>query len=173
MASAWPSSASFSRIQSYTSVSIPRRVDDGRHEVRPFSLVQSVTYHGMSPGRSSCVAETLTTLPVISAHSSVSSRSEAEHAGPPPTLAMTPAQDSGSRELDLDEADEVVDVEQVAHLLAAAAEADVGERPPEHVREHPVRHDALVDLAHLPRAGDDAAPIDDGAKAEGRARTPG
>ena len=59
-------------------------------------------------------------------------------------------------------------MEQVPHLLSAPAEADVGELPPEHVREHPVRHDALVDLAHLPWARHDPAPIDDSSQVEGR-----
>ena len=59
-------------------------------------------------------------------------------------------------------------MEEVSHLLSASAEADVRERPPKHVGEHPVRHDALVDLAHLPRACDDTAAIDDGPKAERR-----
>src|SRR3712207_7535408 len=31
----------------------------------------------------------------------------------------------------------------------------------EDVGEHPVREDALVDLAHLPRTGDDAEAVDD------------
>ena len=55
---------------------------------------------------------------------------------------------------------EVVDVQQVAHLLAAAAVADVGQRPLLHVREQPVREHALVDLAHLPRPGDHAEAVD-------------
>ena len=52
-------------------------------------------------------------------------------------------------------------MQQVADLLAVAAEADVGERPAEAVREHPVGEDALVDLPHLPRPRDHAAAVDD------------
>ncbi len=55
---------------------------------------------------------------MISAHSAVVSRSERLHSRPPPTLTVTPSQRSGSLELVVDQVDEVVDVEQVAHLLA-------------------------------------------------------
>ena len=44
----------------------------------------------------------------------------------------------GTSQLLLDQLDQVVDVQQVAHLLAGAAEADVAQRPPEVVGEHPV-----------------------------------
>ena len=72
----------------------------------------------------------------------------------------------GVGELVEDEVTEVVDVEHVAHLLARAAVADVAQRAARVVREQPVREDALVDLAHLPRAGDHAAAIDHGPDAE-------
>ncbi len=72
----------------------------------------------------------------------------------------------GIEQLALDQVDQVLDVEQVAHLLALAAEADVAERVAEVVGEHPVREDALVDLAHLPRPGDDAAAVDHRGHAE-------
>jgi hypothetical protein len=72
------------------------------------------------------------------------------------------------RELQVDQVDGVVDVQDVANLLAAAAEADVLERPPEVVREQPVGEDALVDLAHLPRAGDHAEAVHDRREAERR-----
>ena len=58
-------------------------------------------------------------------------------------------------------------MQQVAHLLALAAEADVLERVAEVVGEHPVGEDALVDLAHLPGAGDHPAAVDDRLQAEG------
>jgi hypothetical protein len=38
----------------------------------------------------------------------------------------------------LDEFEQIVDVEHIAHLLARAAVSDVGELAPEVVREHPV-----------------------------------
>ena len=47
---------------------------------------------------------------------------------PAADVDAAPAQCSGSRELLLDQVDEVVDVQQVAHLLARAAVADVGQR---------------------------------------------
>ena len=62
-------------------------------------------------------------------------------------------------------------MEQVAHLLAGAAEADVAERAAEVVAEQPVGEDALVDLAHLPGPGDHAAAVDDRAQPERRRRT--
>src|SRR5205085_8115904 len=58
---------------------------------------------------------------------------------------------------------------EVAHLLAPPTPADVGELAPEVVPAHPEGEDALVDLAHLPRAGDDAAAVDDEAQAIHRA----
>ena len=66
----------------------------------------------------------------------------------------------GVEQLALDEVDEVLDVEQVADLLALAAEPDVGERAPEMVGQEPVGEDALVDLAHLPGPGEHAAAVD-------------
>ena len=51
--------------------------------------------------------------------------------------------------------------------LPRAAVADVGERAAEEVAEQPPGEDALVDLAHLPGAGDHAAAVDHRAQAEG------
>src|SRR3954447_8337614 len=65
-------------------------------------------------------------------------------------------------ELDLDQVHNILDVDQVTDLLAGTAVPDVGERPPEVVAEHPMRENALVDLAHLPRACDDAEAVDHG-----------
>ena len=53
---------------------------------------------------------------------------QAEPSRPPPTLTVAPAQRSGSASWLDDEVDEVVDVQHVAHLLARAAVADVGQR---------------------------------------------
>ena len=75
-------------------------------------------------------------------------------------MTVRPSQASRVEQLALDQVDQVLDVEQVADLLALAAEADVGERVAEVVGEHPVGEDALVDLAHLPGAGDHAAAVD-------------
>jgi hypothetical protein len=61
--------------------------------------------------------------------------------------------------LPLDQVDEILDVQQIAHLAPAATEPDVAQRAAEMVGEHPVGEDALVDLAHLPRARDHAAAI--------------
>ena len=78
----------------------------------------------------------------------------------------------GVEQLALDQVDQVLDVEQVADLLALAAEADVAERAAEVVGEHPVGEDALVDLAHLPGPGDHAAAVDHRRHARGRRGTP-
>jgi hypothetical protein len=65
-------------------------------------------------------------------------------------------------ELLLDQFEQIVHVQQVAHLLARAAISHVCERSPEVVGEQPVAEHALVGLAHLPRAGDNAAAEDRG-----------
>ena len=109
-----------------------------------------------------------TSLPVSSRQIAVVSSSERLHSRPPPTLTVRPSQLAGVEQLALDQVDQVLDVEQVAHLLALAAEADVGERVAEVVGEHPVGEDALVDLAHLPGAGDHAAAVDHRRHAEPR-----
>src|SRR5436305_2691403 len=66
----------------------------------------------------------------------------------------------GLEQLALDQVNQVLDVKEVAHLLALPTDADVAERVAEAVGEHPVGEDPLVDLAHLPGAGDDAAAVD-------------
>src|SRR3954454_16966648 len=53
--------------------------------------------------------------------------------GTAPTLRLA--------QLLVDQVDQVVDVEEIAHLLAGAAVADVGERPPELVAEQPTGED--------------------------------
>ena len=55
----------------------------------------------------------------------------------------------------------IVDVEEVANLLAGAAEADVLQPAIETVGGNPERHDSLVCFRHLPRARKQAATIDD------------
>ena len=47
------------------------------------------------------------------------SSSERLHSRPPPTFTVAPSQRSGSQQLALDQVDQVVDVQEVAHLLAA------------------------------------------------------
>src|SRR5215218_8903681 len=74
----------------------------------------------------------------------------------------------GTEELVLDEVDQVVHVEEVAHLLAGTAVSDVAELAPEVVAEQPVGEDPLVDPAHLPGAGDHAAAVDHRRQAECR-----
>jgi hypothetical protein len=73
----------------------------------------------------------------------------------------------GVSQLHLDQVDQVVDVDHVANLLALAAVADVRQRPLQVVAQHPMREDALVDLAHLPGPRDHAAAIDHRAHPEG------
>ncbi len=58
-----------------------------------------------------------------------------------------------------DELEEVVDVEHVAYLFAGAAVADVFEGTTEEVAGGPEHDDALVDFAHLPGSGEDAAAV--------------
>ena len=48
-----------------------------------------------------------------------------------------------------------------------AAEANIAQRAGRSMPGHPERHDALVDLAHLPGAGQDAAAVDDRAHSIG------
>ena len=69
-----------------------------------------------------------------------------------PTLRIT--------ELAIDQLDQILDVEEIADLLARSAKPDVAERTAEMVGEHPVGEHALIDLPHLPRTGDDAAAVD-------------
>ena len=82
-------------------------------------------------------------------------------------MAQTPAQFAWLTELQVDQIDQVLDVEEVADLLARAAVADVGERPAEEVAEQPPGEDTLIDLAHLPGAGDHAAAVDHRSQPEG------
>src|SRR4051794_16378601 len=56
---------------------------------------------------------------------------------------------------------DVVNVDEIAYLFARTAEPDVLQSSAEIVSEHPVGEHSLIDLAHLPRPGDDAAPIYD------------
>src|SRR5207302_9707774 len=63
-------------------------------------------------------------------------------------------------ELILEQVDQVLDVQEIAHLLTVAAEAEIAQRAPEVMGKQPVRENALIDLAHLPGAGDNAATID-------------
>src|SRR5262249_58208855 len=54
----------------------------------------------------------------------------------------------------------IVNMEKIADLLAAAAEADVLEATVKTVRRQPECDHALLGLGHLPRTGQQAAPID-------------
>src|SRR5215470_5572876 len=58
---------------------------------------------------------------------------------------------------------EIIDVEHVADLQARAAEPHIGQRPAVEVSRHPQHHEALIDLTHLPWAGEHTAAIDHGA----------
>src|SRR3954451_19565722 len=77
-----------------------------------------------------------------------------------------PVPGAGIEQLPLDQVEQVLDVEEIAHLLATPPEPDVAERVAEVVGEHPVGEDPLVDLAHLPGSGDDAAAVDHGGDTE-------
>src|SRR5262249_17772345 len=54
-------------------------------------------------------------------------------------------------------------------LLSLTSKADIAERLPEMMGEHPVSEDALVDLAHLPGTGDHPTAVDHGWHPEPRA----
>jgi hypothetical protein len=71
------------------------------------------------------------------------------------------------KELMLNEIDDIVDRDQVPDLLALPAVSEVGQLPAEVMAQHPMREDALVDLAHLPGAGNDAAAVDNRHEPEG------
>ena len=58
-------------------------------------------------------------------------------------------------------------MQQVTDLLAATAETDVLQRPLKMMAGHPQSNDSLVDLSHLPGAGDDSATIDQRGQAAG------
>ena len=168
MLSAWAIRCSSAATHSWMSASTCSALRCGRHSSRPKIFVQSERYIGTSPARVSETGSIGTSLPVRRWQIAVVSASERLHSRPPPTLTVRPSQLGGIEQLALDQVDQVLDVEQVAHLLALAAEADVAERVAEMVGEHPVGEDALVDLAHLPRAGDDAAAVDHGRDPEPR-----
>src|SRR6201999_1658320 len=72
----------------------------------------------------------------------------------------------GIEQLPLDQVDQVLDVEEIAYLFAMPPEPDVGERVAEVVGKHPVGEYPLVDLSHLPGAGDHAEAVDHGGDAE-------
>ena len=63
-------------------------------------------------------------------------------------------------ELKLEQVEEVVHVKDVADLLALAAKPGITQRAPEVMASDPERDHALVNLAHLPGAGDDATTVD-------------
>ena len=97
---------------------------------------------------------TSTVRPVISRHSSVVSRSDRLTCRAPADVERRRRPTApGPSSCSSISSSRSCDVEQVSDLLAGAAEADVRQRPPEVMSQHPVREHALVDLAHLPRAG--------------------
>src|SRR6187399_2380772 len=71
-------------------------------------------------------------------------------------------------ELLVHQLDQVVDVEQIAHLLSLASIADVAQREAEVMVKEPEGEDSLVDLAHLPGPGDHPATVDHRAQPEAR-----
>ena len=64
-------------------------------------------------------------------------------------------------------------MQQVAHLGPGAAIADIGEPAAEDMARQPEPDEALIHLAHLPRAADDAAAVDDGAERHRAPNIPG
>ena len=108
-----------STIQAWMSASTSRAPRRGRQSVscarrRAVGDVERNVARAVSAGS----RPISTSLPVSSRQSSVVSASDRLQARPPPTLTVAPAQRSGSGELLVDEVDQVVDVQQVAHLLA-------------------------------------------------------
>ena len=118
------------------------------------------------PGASPRPASIGTSLPVSSRQISVVSRSERLHSRPPPTFTVRPSQASGSSSWRSTRSTRSSTWSRSRTCLPCAAEADVGERVAEVVGEHPVGEDPLVDLAHLPGAGDHAAAVDHRGDAE-------
>ena len=158
--------ASSAAIHSWMSASTCSALRCGRHSSRPKSLAQSERYIGTSPGRVSATGAIGTSLPVSRWQISVVSQQREAALAAAADVHGAPVPGRRVEQLALDQVDQVLDVEQVAHLLALAAEADVAERVAEVVGEHPVGEDALVDLSHLPGAGDHPAAVDDGGEAE-------
>ena len=77
------------------------------------------------PGAIGGIAADVSRWPVISAQSAVVSRSDRLHSRPPPDVQHDAVPPGGSPQLNVDQLHQILDVQQVADLLAAAAEADV------------------------------------------------
>ena len=144
----------------------------GRHSSRPKSLAQSERYTGTSPERVSGTGAIGTSLPVSRRQISVVSSSERLHSRPPPTFTVRPSQAAGSSSCRSTRSTRSSTWSRSRTCLPCSPEPDVAERVAEVVGEHPVGEDALVDLAHLPGAGDHPAAVGDGREAEGRPGTP-
>src|SRR3954469_1694574 len=67
----------------------------------------------------------------------------------------------GPGQLLLDKVEQVIDVQEVAYLLARSAVAEICGPPSEIMGQHPVAEDSLVRLAHLPWPCDHSAAVDD------------
>ncbi len=105
---------------------------------------------------------TATSVPVSSRHRARRSRSSDRLTSrPPPTLTVAPSQWSGRASCSSIRSTRSSTCSRSRTCLPVPPIADVAQRPPEVVGQHPVGEDALVDLAHLPRAGDHAAAVDD------------
>src|SRR3982074_3010553 len=105
-------------------------------------------------------------------HSSTSSRIISTlrcgaHPAPAAQVVAVPGMPIETGDLKSDQIEQICDMQHVAHLAALAAEADVAQRPPVEMTGGPQHEEALIDLAHLPWAGDHAAAIDNRTQAEG------
>ena len=152
--------ASSAAIHSWMSASTCSALRRGRHSSRPKSFAQSERYIGHVAGPR--LRDRLDRHLVAGQLAADLGRLQQREAALAAAADVDGAPVPGPlvEQLALDQVDQVLDVQQVAHLLAPAAEADVAERVAEVVGEHPVGEDALVDLAHLPGAGDHAAAVD-------------
>src|SRR5439155_5200342 len=88
-------------------------------------------------------------------------------AGPAAHVVAVPGVPIEIGDLKSDQIEQIRHMQYVAHLAALAAEADVTQRPPVEMASRPQHEEALIYLAHLPRAGDHATAVDDRAQAEG------
>ena len=128
----------------------------------------SLTYQGMSAGRVSGSRPMSSWRPVRAAQWRVSSRSETLMAGPPPTLKVAPSRRSSRRP-------DAAAGRTGRPRAGCRAPACRGRRSrcrtraAEQVPRHPQDDETLVDLAHLPGAGDHAAAVDHRAQAVHRA----
>ena len=86
---------------------------------------------------------------VIDAQGAPVAGAEVALAGPAARVERPAGPAVGALQLQVHERGEIVHVQDVADLPSFAAEPDVGQRPAEDVREHPVREHALLGVSHV------------------------